>query len=120
MPKNPAFSQVVVVDQPASTIYVGGQNAIDADGAVVGDDLYQQSVQALENLCAALAAADASFADVVRWTVTLVEGHQIADGFRAFLELDDIPDPPPTIGVSVVSGLANPAFLVEIDAVAVR
>lgn len=120
LPANPAFSQVVVVEQPSQTIYVGGQNAVDVDGNIVGDDLHQQTRQALRNLRAALAAADASFADVVRWTVTIVEGHEVLDGFRAFQQLDDIPDPPPAIGVAVVAGLANPGFLVEIDAVAVR
>ena len=34
--RSPAFSQAVVVEQPAKTIYVGGQNGVDADGKVVG------------------------------------------------------------------------------------
>jgi len=36
MHSNPAFSQAVVVEGAARTIYVGGQNAVDADGRVVG------------------------------------------------------------------------------------
>jgi enamine deaminase RidA (YjgF/YER057c/UK114 family) len=56
---------------------------------------------------------------VVRWTVAVVEGHPLAEGFAAFREAwGDAPDPP-TIGVHVVSGLAHPRFLVEIDAIAV-
>ena len=33
--RNPAFSQAVVVEQPAKTIYVGGQNGVDSSGRVV-------------------------------------------------------------------------------------
>jgi enamine deaminase RidA (YjgF/YER057c/UK114 family) len=34
LPRNPAFSQAVSVEGPTRTIYVGGQNAVDADGTV--------------------------------------------------------------------------------------
>jgi enamine deaminase RidA (YjgF/YER057c/UK114 family) len=34
--RSPAFSQAVVVEQPTKTIYIGGQNGVDADGKVVG------------------------------------------------------------------------------------
>ncbi len=34
--KNPAYSQAVVVNGNVKTVYVGGQNAVDAAGAVVG------------------------------------------------------------------------------------
>ena len=33
---SPAFSHVAVVPPGATTVYVGGQNAVDADGALVG------------------------------------------------------------------------------------
>jgi hypothetical protein len=33
--RSPAFSQAVVVEQPTKTIYIGGQNGVDADGKVV-------------------------------------------------------------------------------------
>ncbi len=34
--KNPAFSQAVVVSGSVRAIYVGGQNAVDASGQIVG------------------------------------------------------------------------------------
>jgi enamine deaminase RidA (YjgF/YER057c/UK114 family) len=115
---NPAFTQVVVVEAPAKTIYVGGQNAVTADGRLVGETLAEQTRQAVHNVEAALAAAGATLADVVRWTVAIVEGQPIAEGFAAFREVwGDAPDPP-AISVYVVSGLANPRFLVEVDAIA--
>ena len=36
--KNPAYSQAVVTPGNVRTVYVGGQNAIDASGKVVGKD----------------------------------------------------------------------------------
>jgi enamine deaminase RidA (YjgF/YER057c/UK114 family) len=34
--KNPAFSQVVVASGQMGTVYIGGQNAVDSSGNVVG------------------------------------------------------------------------------------
>ena len=115
---NPAFSQAIVVEGPAKTIYVGGQNAVAADGTIVGDTLAEQSSQAIANVQAALAAAGATLHDVVRWTVAIVQGQSLRDGFAAFQAAwGDAPDPP-TVTVYVVAGLANPRFLIEIDAIA--
>jgi len=57
---NPAFTQVVVVTGAVKTIYIGGQNGVDAAGAVVGKgDIAVQAEQMFKNLEAALAAAGA-------------------------------------------------------------
>ena len=116
--RNPAFSQAVVVEQPAKTIYVGGQNGVDADGKVVGPTLAEQAPQALRNLATVLESEGATLADVVHWRIAVVDGHPIADGVAAFQQVWDPADPPPAITVHVVAGL-SPGFLVEIDAVAV-
>lgn len=116
--RNPAFTQAVAVDGPAKTIYVGGQNAVLNDGTVTGDTLAEQVRQALSNVRAALAAGGATLHDVVRWTVAVVDGQPLAEGLVAFREAwGDAPNPP-AISVHIVSGLANPRFLVEIDAIA--
>lgn len=57
--------------------------------------------------------------DVVRWTVAVVDGQPMQEGFAAFQEVWDNPGEPPAISVYMVSGLANPRFLIEIDAIAV-
>ncbi len=36
--RNPAFSQVVVASGRTRTVYVGGQNAVDASGTIVGKE----------------------------------------------------------------------------------
>lgn len=113
---SPAFSQAVVVESPSRTIYVGGQNGVDGDGNVVGDDLAAQAHQAFGNLATVLEAAGAGLSDVVRWTIAVVDGHPIGPGFAAF---QHPADQPPASTVHVVAGLADPRFLVEIDAIAV-
>jgi enamine deaminase RidA (YjgF/YER057c/UK114 family) len=89
------------------------------DGTIVGGTLAEQARQALLNVQTALAAAGATLKDVVRWTVAIVEGQHTMEGFAAFAEAWGDAADPPAISVYIVSGLANPQFLVEIDAIAV-
>jgi enamine deaminase RidA (YjgF/YER057c/UK114 family) len=116
--RNHAFTQAVVVEGAAKTIYVGGQNAVLADGTIVGDTLAEQARQALRNVQAALQAAGASLTDVIRWSAAIVDGQPLVEGFAAFREAWGDAGDPPAISVHIVSGLANPKFLVEIDAIA--
>jgi enamine deaminase RidA (YjgF/YER057c/UK114 family) len=119
LPSNPAFSQAVVVQGPVRTIYVGGQNAVTADGTIDGDDIATQTTRALRNLELVLQAAGAELADVVSWTIYVVDGQPLEPGFGAFQQVWSREDAPPAISAAFVAGLANPAFLVEISAVAV-
>ena len=120
LPRNPAFSQAIVVAHPSATIYIGGQNAVSVDGKIVGETLGEQTAQALANVEAALAAADATIDDVVRWNIAIIDGQPLGEGFAAFAQRYGMMRDPPTITVHIVAGLANSAFLVEIDAIAVR
>jgi enamine deaminase RidA (YjgF/YER057c/UK114 family) len=117
--KNPAYSQVGVVTGRVKTVYVGGQNAVEASGKIVGKgDIKAQSEQALKNVETALAAGGAKLEHVVKWNVYIVQGQAPLPGFEAFRRAwGDRPNPP-TITVLFVAGLANPDFLVEIDAIA--
>jgi enamine deaminase RidA (YjgF/YER057c/UK114 family) len=117
-PANAAFSEAVSVSGNARTIYVGGQNAIGPDG-VMGDDLATQTAVALHNLEAVLGAAGASLSDIVSWSALVVAGQPLGAAFGAFQEVWGDRGRPPAITVAVVHGLANPAFLCEISAVAV-
>ncbi|TDL39764.1 RidA family protein [Arthrobacter nitrophenolicus] len=115
---SPAFSHVAVVPPGATTIYVGGQNAVDAAGALIGEgDVAAQSEQALENAQTALAAAGATLADVVQWTVLFVEGADIAAGYGAIAAKLASAEPA-LVTAAFVSGLGVPGALVEISAVA--
>lgn len=93
---SPAFSHVAVVPPGATTIYVGGQNAVDANDELIGkDDIAVQSTRALANAKTALAAA----------------------GYGA-ISADLASAEPALITAAQVAGLGVPGALVEINAVA--
>ena len=118
--KNPAFTNVIVVTGNVKTIYIGGQNAVDASGTIVGKgDIKQQTEQVLANLQAALKAGGAELEHIIKWNVYLVQGQALQSGFEEFQKVWGRRPNPPAITVMFVSGLANPDFLVEMDAVAV-
>jgi enamine deaminase RidA (YjgF/YER057c/UK114 family) len=118
--KNPAFTNVVTVTGRPKTIYIGGQDAVDASGNIVGKgDLKVQAEQVMRNLQAALEAAGAGLEHVVKWNVYLVQGQPLQPGFEAFQHAWGQRPNPPTITMCYVAGLAHPEFLLEIDAIAV-
>jgi enamine deaminase RidA (YjgF/YER057c/UK114 family) len=118
--KNPAFTNVVVVSGPVKTVYIGGQDAVDASGAVVGKgDIKVQVEQIFKNLQTALAAAGANLEHVIKWNIYLVQGQPLQPGFEVFQQVWGQRPNPPAITMAYVVGLANPDFLCEMDAVAV-
>ena len=117
---NPAFTNVIVVTGPVKTIYIGGQDAVDASGQIIGKgDIKAQTEQVFENLQTALAAAGADLEHVVKWNIYIVQGQPLQAGFEVFQRVWGNRPNPPTITGLFVAELANPDFLVEIDAVAV-
>jgi enamine deaminase RidA (YjgF/YER057c/UK114 family) len=118
--RNPAFSNVAVVSGNVRTIYIGGQDAVDAEGNIVGaGDLATQTEQVLRNLRTALEAAGAKPEHVVKWNVLVVDGEDFATGYAAFQRVWGDQPNPPVITAAVVKGLARPELLVEMDAIAV-
>jgi enamine deaminase RidA (YjgF/YER057c/UK114 family) len=118
--KNPAYSQLVITKGPLKTIYIGGQNATTREGQILGKgDIKAQATQTLNNLKIALAAGGASLSNVIKWNVYIVEGQDSKVAFQALEEdLKKMPHPPIITGV-YVAALAQPDFLLEMDAVAV-
>ena len=116
--RSPAFSHVAVVPPGATTIYIGGQNGVDAEGNIVGpDDIAAQSSKALANARTALEAVGATLADVVQWTVLFVDGADLAAGYGA-IAAELASEEPPLVTAARVSGLGVPGALVEISAIA--
>lgn len=113
-----AFSHAVVVEQPARTIYVGGQNGVDASGTVVGG-FAEQTAQAVDNARSALTAAGGRFTDVISWTIAVVAGQDLRAGFEAMQPALAGRDHPPIVSVLQVAALAVPGALIEISAIAV-
>lgn len=117
--KNPAFSQVVITQGNGKTIYIGGQDAVNAEGEVVGKgNIAEQAEQVMKNLQTALSACGATFNNLVKLTIYIVQGQNLYSAFQASQKYFDNLKNPPAISVLVVAGLANPDFLIEIEAIA--
>ena len=117
---NPAFTNVVKVTGPAKTVYVGGQDAVDQSGAIVGKgDIKKQTEQILTNIQVALAAAGARLEHVIKWNLYVVQGQSLQEGFEVFQRVWGSRPNPPAISMAFVPGLAHPDFLAEMDAIAV-
>jgi enamine deaminase RidA (YjgF/YER057c/UK114 family) len=114
---SPAFTHVAVVPPGATTIHVGGQNAHDGDGAIVGgNDPAAQTEQVMKNLKTALAAAGATVHDLVSMTLIMQDDVDLTTAYpvaAAALE-----GAAPTVQALRVTGLAVPGALLEVSAVA--
>jgi enamine deaminase RidA (YjgF/YER057c/UK114 family) len=117
---NPAFTQAIVVTGQVKTIYIGGQDAVDASGNIFGkDNIKLQAEQVLTNLQAALKAGGAELDHIIKWNVWVVQGQPLQPAFEVFQQVWGHRPNPPVITFAFVSGLANPNFLIEMDAIAV-
>ena len=117
---NPGYSHVVVASG-RRMIYTAGQVPIDEHGNVVGaGDLAAQAVQAMRNVGLALAAAGASYADIVKITTYVVnyrpEHRAVIGKARAPFFANRTPPASTLVGVAA---LALPEWIVEIEAIAV-
>lgn len=120
MHSNSAFSQAILIPAGARTLLIGGQNAVGADGQVVGKgDLGAQTAKALENLQLCLKTAGATLEQLVQVRIYLAGDVDLRPGFGAWMAVwGNRPNPPTVTGLRV-HGLANPDYLVEIEAMAV-
>lgn len=114
------FSQAVVTTG-GKTVYLSGQTAWDANKQIVGgNDLGEQTRQALRNVRLAVEAAGGSLADVVSLRLYVVnpkpgDMNPVGVALREFFPADK---PPASTWLGVAS-LAMPEFLIEIEAIAV-
>ena len=112
------YTHIVEVTGPAKTIYISGQIAYDKEGKVVGaGDMTAQAEQVFKNLQTALAAAGATFADVVKMNsyITDMSKVQAVRDVRARY----FKDATPASTFVEVKGLVRPELLLEIEVIAV-
>jgi enamine deaminase RidA (YjgF/YER057c/UK114 family) len=117
---NPAFTQAILLPAGARTLIIGGQNAVDSDGQIVGKgDIAAQTAKALENLQLCLKAAGATIEQLVQVKLYLAGDVDLRPGFGSWMAVWGNRPNPPTVTAIRVHGLANPDYLIEVEATAV-
>lgn len=97
-------------------LFCSGQVALDpASGELVGADAPSQARQAMKNVAAVLKAGGASFANVVKTTIFLVDMRDFAEVNKVYGEA--FPQNPPARSTIAVAGLPKGAR-VEIEVIA--
>ena len=120
MYKSPVFSQGIILPAGARILLIGGQNGVDAKGEIVGKgDVVAQTRQALANLQRVLDTAGATLENLVKVTIIMQQDIDLNAAFGAWMAVWGQRTNPPTVTALRVAGLANPDFLIEIEAQAV-
>ena len=89
----------------------------DADGKVLPpDDFDAQAKMVMANLIKALAAGGAKISDVTKITIFICNPHDVPKA-RGILQTYFAGQPPAST-LCILRGLANPNFLLEIEAIA--
>jgi enamine deaminase RidA (YjgF/YER057c/UK114 family) len=112
------YSQLALAEGVTRRLEISGQVGVHPDGSVA-EGLADQLDTALANVDRALAAAGMGRANLMKITVYLTQNNPEAVAiYRARRDawVGDAPAPAATL--LVVSGLASPALLVEVDAIA--
>jgi reactive intermediate/imine deaminase len=105
--------------QIGDTIYVSGQIAYDANGKVVGEgDMRAQTRQVFANIRSVLESAGSSLKDIVKINTYITDGSKFMEMLSARSEI--FGDDPPASTAVVVAGLAFPALLIEVEAIAIK
>jgi enamine deaminase RidA (YjgF/YER057c/UK114 family) len=112
------YSHVVTAEGAQKLVFCAGQVAADADGKVLPpDDFDAQAKVVMENLTKALAGGGAKISDVTKITIYIVNPHDVPKA-RNVLQTYFAGNPPGST-LCILRGLANPNFLLEIEAIAV-
>jgi enamine deaminase RidA (YjgF/YER057c/UK114 family) len=108
MEKPPGYTHVVEIAGGARIVFFAGQLGVDTNGVFAGD-FKAQTVQAFENLKAALAAAGAGFEHLVKINNFLVDIERNMGAFREIRDRYLVAAALPASTTIGVPALARPA-----------
>jgi enamine deaminase RidA (YjgF/YER057c/UK114 family) len=114
------FSQIAI-SKPGKIVCISGQTAWDENENIVGaDDLAVQTEKAVDNLRLAIEAVGGTLENIMMLRIYTVD-YQKADGkiIESVLKKAFGTQNPPASTWLTVKGLANPGFMIEIEAQAV-
>ena len=115
------FSQIVCVTCPgAKQVYISGQVGVDAQKQLAGDGGFEaQTEGAFANLGTALAQAGASWTDVVKLTIYVVDYEETHAAVIGRVLCSRFPAGKlPTCSLIGVQALAEGRFAIEVEAIA--
>jgi enamine deaminase RidA (YjgF/YER057c/UK114 family) len=115
----PGYSHIAKVNKGA-IVYIAGQVSCNASGTLVGEGNFEaQAEQVFRNLKLAVEAAGGTMADIVKLNTYLVAelDPSSVPKLRAIRDRHLNPENRPASTLVVVSRLAQPGWLVEIEAV---
>jgi enamine deaminase RidA (YjgF/YER057c/UK114 family) len=120
MERPPGYTHIVEIKGDARIIFFAGQLGVDTSGKFVGapGDFKVQTVQAFENLKAALEAIGAGFEHLVKINNYLVDIERNMPAFREVRDRYIVGVHRPASTTIGVPALARPGGLFEIEAVA--
>ena len=111
------YSHVVTAQGASKLVFCAGQVGADVDGKVLPpDDFDAQAKMVMGNLTKALAAGGAKIADVTKITIFICNPHDVPKA-RGILQTY-FAGAAPASTLCILRGLANPNFLLEIEAIA--
>ena len=109
------YSFGVEVAAGARLLFCSGQLGITVDD-VIPESAEEQAALCFRAIGLVLASADMNFGDLVRLNAYVTSSEYL----QPYMKVRDrhIASPPPASTLMIVSGFANPAFKVEVEAVA--
>lgn len=119
LPTPTSYTQVVAATG-SRLVFIAGQVAEDAEGNLVGvGDLAAQARQAFANVGRALAAAGARPEHVAKITIWVVQHHAEYLPYISEARMAVFGDHKPADALIGVQALAEPGYLIEVEAIAV-
>ena len=115
-----AYSQLVEVNGPHRIVFLAGQTGQDAEGKLAAGGIRGQATQVMENIKTALASVGGGFEHVVKLNTYMLDIERDGAAYREIrASYFSNKAALPASTLLQVSRLANPEYLLEVEALAI-